>query len=96
MIKFYVKKLLQPMRPYILGEDVSGISVNQEDTLQIGGMVAHNPDNPDDRWYVAKLYFEKNYLEVNPDEAGSNYESAKIIKNIDTKYSKALGNLAKR
>ena len=31
-----------------------------------------------------------------PGQAGSNYESAQIIKKIDTKYSKALGNLAKR
>ena len=68
MNKFYVKKLLQPMRHYIRGEDVSGISVNQEDNLEVGGMVAHNPDNPDDQWYVAKLYFELNYLEVNPDD----------------------------
>ncbi len=60
-MKLYRKKLLQPMRPYQTGEDTSGISVNREDTLEVGGMVAHNPDNPADQWYVAKKYFEENY-----------------------------------
>ncbi|MCP4489302.1 MAG: hypothetical protein GY820_18620 [Gammaproteobacteria bacterium] len=60
-MKLYRKKLLQPMRPYQPGEDTSNISVNREDTLEVGGMVAHNPDNPVDQWYVAKKYFEENY-----------------------------------
>ncbi len=63
-MKLYRKKLLQPMRPYQPGEDTSGISVNREDTLEVGGMVAHNPDNPADQWYVAKKYFEENYETV--------------------------------
>lgn len=60
-MKYYKKKLKQPMRPYIPGEDMSGISVNKEDTLEEGGMVAVNPDNPKDQWYVAKQFFLDNY-----------------------------------
>jgi hypothetical protein len=62
--KNYRKKNVQPMRPYILGEDMSSVSVNAEDTLEEGGMVAYNPKNPRDRWYVAKKFFEDNYVEA--------------------------------
>lgn len=57
----YRKKSLQPMRPYIPGESLSGISVSIEDTPEEGGMIAYNPKNPNDQWYVAKKFFEDNY-----------------------------------
>ncbi len=60
-MKLYRKKLLQPMRPYVPGEDMTGVSVSDEDTLELGGMIACNPDNPADQWYVAKQFFEDNY-----------------------------------
>lgn len=59
--QFYRKKNVQPMRPYVEGEDLTGISVNKEDTPEIGGMIAINPKNREDRWYVAKKFFEDNY-----------------------------------
>jgi len=62
--KNYRKKNVQPMRPYILGEDLAGISVSPEDTPEEGGMIAINPNNPNDKWYVAKKFFEDNYIEV--------------------------------
>lgn len=57
----YRKKNVQPMRPYVPGEDMAGISVNKEDTPELGGMIATNPKNDEDRWYVAKQFFEDNY-----------------------------------
>jgi len=57
----YRKKALQPMRRYVLGEDLSGVSVNAEDTPEDGGMIAVNPANDADQWYVAKKFFEENY-----------------------------------
>lgn len=57
----YRKKNVQPMRPYVEGESMEGISVNKEDTPEIGGMIAVNPKNPEDKWYVAKKFFEDNY-----------------------------------
>lgn len=62
--KLYRKKALQPLRPYILGEDLTGISVNKEDTPELGGMIARNPLNPKDQWYVAKKFFNDNYEQV--------------------------------
>lgn len=64
--KFYRKKNLQAMRPYVPGEDLSGVSVNAEDTPEQGGMIAINANNPKDQWYVAKKFFEDNYEEALP------------------------------
>jgi hypothetical protein len=50
------------MRPYIPGEDLTGISVWDGDTLEEGGMIAMNPKNPDDQWYVGKDFFNENYI----------------------------------
>jgi hypothetical protein len=59
--KNYRKKGVTPMRPYEPGEDLSGVSVSDEDTPQEGGMIAMNPDNPEDKWYVAEAYFTEHY-----------------------------------
>ena len=64
MFKNYRKKHLQPMRPYIPGEDLTGVSVNKEDTPEEGGMIAVNPQNPEDKWYVGKAFFLHNYEEA--------------------------------
>ena len=63
-MKLYRKKLIQPMRPYIVGENMAKISVYDGDTPGPGGMIAVNPDDHDDKWYVAKQFFEDNYEEV--------------------------------
>jgi len=64
MWKKYIKTGLQDMRPYIPGEDLSEISVNSEDTPELGGMIARNSYNHKDMWYVSKLFFTENYAEV--------------------------------
>jgi len=51
------------MRPYVPGEDLTGISVNKEDTPEEGGMIARNAKNPQDQWYVGKAFFADNYAE---------------------------------
>lgn len=59
--KQYKRKGLSEMRPYVAGEDLSGISVSPEDTpAEDLGMVARNPSNHADQWYVARAYFEEN------------------------------------
>jgi len=60
----YIKIKVQPMRPYMIGEDWIGISVNKEDTPELGGMIACNPVNTNDKWYVPKAFFEANYVEA--------------------------------
>lgn len=62
MYENYIKKTVQRMRPYVPGEDLTGISVSAEDTPEEGGMIAINPKNPDDKWYVGKKFFQENYI----------------------------------
>lgn len=61
MFKQYRKKGVSEMRPYIPGEDLTGVSISQEDNPKLGDMIARNPQNHKDRWLVDKKYFEDNY-----------------------------------
>jgi len=49
------------MRPYVDGEDMTNISVSNVDTPTVGGMIARNPKNHADQWYVAPQYFADNF-----------------------------------
>jgi len=57
----YRRTAIANMRPDIPGEDLSGVSVSKEDHPHTGGMIARNPDNHDDQWYVNGEYFAKNF-----------------------------------
>lgn len=65
--KQYRKKQLQEMRCYVPGEDLAGISVSAPDqklpSLD-GGMIARNPQNHEDQWYIAAKFFADNYEPV--------------------------------
>jgi hypothetical protein len=60
--KKYRRSGVTEMRPYVSGEDMTGISVSEPDkalpTLD-GGYIARNPDDWRDKWYVAKAFFDK-------------------------------------
>jgi hypothetical protein len=60
--KKYRKAAIAEMRPYIPGEDLTSISVSKEDSPEEGGMIARNPKNHADQWYVAKAFFADNYV----------------------------------
>ena len=61
---YYQKTSLHEMRPYVAGEDLSHVSVSAEDNPETDmGMIARNPKNHADQWYVARQYFEDN-LEI--------------------------------
>ncbi|MBE9570740.1 MAG: hypothetical protein IMF11_08935 [Proteobacteria bacterium] len=62
--KKYTRKGFSEMRPYVPDEDLSNVSVAEVDTPEEGGMVARNPKNHRDQWYVAKQYFEDNLVLV--------------------------------
>jgi len=63
--KEYRRKGLARMRPYIPHEDMTDISVSKEDDpITDLGMVAINPTNPKDQWYVAAKYFKDNFEEA--------------------------------
>ena len=62
MWQTYRRKGVIPMRPYEVGEDLSGIAVNVQDTPAAGGMIACNPEDQLDQWYVSPVYFAKYYV----------------------------------
>ena len=63
--KQYRRKQIAELRPYVKGEDLSGISVADVDDPETdGGMIARNPKNHADQWYVARQYFADNFEEI--------------------------------
>lgn len=64
MWETYRKKNVQEMRPYVPGECLEGISVNEQDVPELGGMIARNGQNHKDQWYIGKKFFEDNYIKA--------------------------------
>ncbi len=62
--KKYKRKGLSEMRPYNIGDDMTGVSVSDADkqngSPKVGDMIARNPKNHDDKWLVAEKYFNDN------------------------------------
>ena len=52
------------LRPYVKGEPMRGIGFNQNDELKEGGMIARNPHDHTDMWYINEEYFKMNYQPV--------------------------------
>lgn len=61
--KQYKRKGASEMRPYVLGEDTTGIGVPSGMIPEIGGMIARDTKNHNDVWYVSKDLFEHTYEE---------------------------------
>lgn len=64
--KIYQRAITQgELRPYLVGEDVAGVSVSPEDAAngspKQGDMIARNPANHADQWLVSAAYFAKNF-----------------------------------
>jgi hypothetical protein len=61
----YRRKSFGELRFYILGEDLSGVSISDEDrqagSPRLGDMIARNPDNHNDQWLVSSKYFLDNF-----------------------------------
>lgn len=66
--KQYRKKQLSEMRPYVEGEDLTGVSVSDADRAagspKPGDMIARNPANHADRWLVSAKFFADNFEEA--------------------------------
>lgn len=72
--KQYRRTGLSEMRPHVPGEDMGGISVSIEDVAEVaaadasgqtqGGMIARNPVDHADQWYVSAEYFAANLEEA--------------------------------
>jgi len=67
-MKLYRKKGSTPMYPYDKKMILTSVSISEADKLagspKEGDMIAYNPDDPMDRWLIAKKYFEDNYEEI--------------------------------
>jgi hypothetical protein len=62
----YRKSNTQELRPYIPGEDLTGVSIAQVDkekgSPKPGDMIARNGNDHNDQWLVSKEYFATNYV----------------------------------
>ena len=60
----YKRKGLSEMRPYVVGEELPGVSISEADAKngspKLGDMIARNPLNHNDQWLVAEKYFHDN------------------------------------
>jgi len=61
----YRRKVVGFYRPYIPGEDMTGISVGDVDRVngspKAGDMIGRDPQDHSDQWLVNKTYFETNF-----------------------------------
>ena len=62
--KEYRKAAVCEMRPYVIDEDLSNITVSEADIPCEGGMIVRDINNIDDQWYISEKYFNANYVKV--------------------------------
>ena len=64
----YRRKQIAELRPYVPGEDLTGVSISVEDqkagSPAAGDMIARNPVNHADQWLVSAAYFAVNFEPV--------------------------------
>jgi hypothetical protein len=65
--KRYRRKGISELRPYVVGEDVTGVSISDEDkkagSPKEGDFIARNPENHADKWLMAAAFFQQAKLE---------------------------------
>jgi hypothetical protein len=63
--KKYRRRQVAELRPYVAGEDLTGVSISEADrkagSPKAGDMIARNPKNHADQWLVAAQYFVDNF-----------------------------------
>ena len=72
------KEKLSELRPFVFGEDLSGVSVSDADVTETesgesGGYIARNPRNHSERWYIGRVYFNENFDPVPVDGQRGNH-----------------------
>lgn len=78
----YRKKVLQEMRPYTPGENMEGVSIENGVVPIEGGMIAQNPDNPLDIWYISPEFMKANYEAVNESKTMGNTDQSGCQDNV--------------
>lgn len=76
MYKQYRRAAIAELRPVTEEEITKGLQYMEEQRIsvsvadidagspKVGDMIARNPTNHDDKWLVAKEYFEHNFVEL--------------------------------
>jgi len=68
--KMYIRTNIAEMSEWNEYANMEGVSVSDVDksngSPKLGDMIARNPKNHDDKWLVAKKYFEENFA-IKPD-----------------------------
>lgn len=68
--KQYRRTNIAEMTPWRPGMDMRDVSISPADRMagspMQGDMIARNPSDYDDRWLVAKAYFNDNFAEMGP------------------------------
>lgn len=63
----YLRTQIAEMADWEPGFDMRNVSISNADTAngspKLGDKIARNPANHDDKWLVAKAYFEANFAE---------------------------------
>lgn len=96
---YYRRTGLSEMRPYVPGEDMTGVSVSASDYMLLagnpdpGGFIARNPKNHADKWYVAQAYFEANLEPVDSPPRDPAAELRAALKLAETALDKAGASL---
>lgn len=66
--KRYLRTQIAEMADWEPGFDMTGVSISAPDAAggspKMGDKIARNPVNHDDRWLVAKAYFEANFKRI--------------------------------
>lgn len=62
--KKYRKTGFAEMRPYIPGEDLTHVSVSEQDNPKPGDMIAREPTDHENQWLISQEFFELNYEPV--------------------------------
>ena len=87
----FKKKGTQQLVPWEESMEVNDFSISLPDlnngSPKAGDMIATNKDNPEDKWLVAKQFFNDNYEPANPISLSTKAEA--IIFAADYAYSKA-------
>jgi hypothetical protein len=90
--KKYIRTNIAEMRPVADDELISdcwdnGISISATDiengSPKIGDMIARNPENHNDKWLVAKEYFEKNFRRMDTEQIKECLEAIKLRSDIN-------------
>jgi hypothetical protein len=100
---FYKRTGVSEMRPYVPGEDTTGISISEPDLAngspKLGDMIARNPKNYSDQWLVAEKYFLDNFEPAGMSHEENMYhnqivtleEKCDVLENLSKKLADTLG-----